>query len=145
MQKAELGHIVMVTQRCCFRLLLLFCRLIRSNSFVTLWTVAHQAPLSMRFSQQEYWCGNGLPCPPPGDLPNPGMEPASPALQADSVLLRHQGSPAISDWPRAKQQQELEAFLRIAASKVSMSLPRGIPQSESHVIYNHLLTHRLYS
>ena len=44
----------------------------------TLWTVAHQASLSMGFSRQKYW--NRLPCPPPGDLPNPGMEPASPAL-----------------------------------------------------------------
>ena len=41
----------------------------------TLWTVAHQAPYSMGFSRQEYW--SGLPCPPPGDLPNPGIEPAS--------------------------------------------------------------------
>ena len=40
--------------------------------FATLWTVAHQAPLSMGFSRQEYW--SGLPCPPPGDLPNPGNE-----------------------------------------------------------------------
>ena len=38
--------------------------------FATLWTVAHQVALSMEFSRQEYW--NGLPCPPPGDLPNPG-------------------------------------------------------------------------
>ena len=37
----------------------------------TLWTIARQAPLSMGFSRQEYW--NGLPCPPPGDLPNPGI------------------------------------------------------------------------
>ena len=44
--------------------------------FATLWTVAHQAPLSTGFSRQEYWCG--LPCPPPGDLPDPGIEPASP-------------------------------------------------------------------
>ena len=46
------------------------------------WTVAHQAPLSMGFSRQEYW--SGLPCPSPGDLPDPGMEPRSPALQVDS-------------------------------------------------------------
>ena len=53
-----------------------------------LWIVAHQAPLSTRFSQQEYW--NWLPFPPPGDLPIPGiqsMPPASPVLQADSLLL----------------------------------------------------------
>ena len=43
--------------------------------FVILWTVARQAPLSMGFSRQEYW--SGLPCPLPGDLPNPGIEPAS--------------------------------------------------------------------
>ena len=43
--------------------------------FATLWTVAHQAPLSMGFSRQEYW--SGLPYPPPGDLPNPGIEAAS--------------------------------------------------------------------
>ena len=46
--------------------------------FVTPWTVAHQAPLSVRFSRQEYW--SGLPCPPPGDLPDSGIEPVSPAL-----------------------------------------------------------------
>ena len=53
--------------------------------FAILWTVAHQVPLSMGFSRQEYW--SGLPCPPPGDLPHPGifpMSPASPALQVDS-------------------------------------------------------------
>ena len=46
--------------------------------FVTPWTVAHQAPLSMGFSRQEYW--SGLPCPSPGDLPDPGIKPTSPAL-----------------------------------------------------------------
>ena len=62
--------------------------------FVTPWTVAHQAPLSVRFSRQEYW--SGLPCPPPGDLPNPGMEPESPVspeLQVDSLPLSHRWSP----------------------------------------------------
>ena len=42
------------------------------------WTVAHQAPLSLGFPRQEDW--SGLPCPPPGDLPDPGIEPESPAL-----------------------------------------------------------------
>ena len=46
-------------------------------------TVACQAPLSVKFSRQEYW--SGLPFPSPGDLPNPGTEPGSPALQADSL------------------------------------------------------------
>ena len=47
------------------------------------WTVACQAPLSMGFSRQEYW--SGLPCPPPGHLPNSGIKPRSPELQADSL------------------------------------------------------------
>ena len=59
--------------------------------FVTLWTVDHHALLSMGFSRQEYWVG--LPCPPPGDLPNPGIDPESPALQVDSLPLGDQGSP----------------------------------------------------
>ena len=59
-----------------------------------LWTVAHQASLSMEFSSQEYW--SGLPCLPPGDLPDSGIElmsPEAPALQVDSLLPSHQGSP----------------------------------------------------
>ena len=52
--------------------------------FVTPWTIDCQAPPSMGFSKQEYW--NGLPFPSPGDPPNPGIEPVSPALQADSTI-----------------------------------------------------------
>ena len=50
---------------------------------LTPWTTAHQAPLSMEFSRQEYW--SGLPFPSPGDLPNLVIEPGSPALEADSL------------------------------------------------------------
>ena len=50
----------------------------RVRLFATPWTVAYQAPLSMGFSRQEYW--SGLPFPPPGDLPDPGIEAASPTL-----------------------------------------------------------------
>ena len=56
--------------------------------------VAHQAPLFMGFFRQEYW--SGLPCPPPGDLPGPGIKPTplmSPALQAGSLLLAPPGKP----------------------------------------------------
>ena len=64
----------------------------RSVMSVTLWTVACQAPLSMGgFSRQEYW--SGLPCLPPGDLPNPGIKLRSPALQADSLLSEPPGKP----------------------------------------------------
>ena len=58
---------------------------------VTLWTTACQAPLSVGFSRQQYY--SGLPGPPPGDLSDPGIKPGSPALQSDSLLLSHQGSP----------------------------------------------------
>ena len=51
--------------------------------FATPWTVAYQAPPSMGFSRQECW--SGLPFPSPGDLPNPGIEPRSPALQTDAL------------------------------------------------------------
>ena len=57
----------------------------------TPWTEAHQAPLSMRFSRQEYQ--SGLPCPPPGDLPNPGIKPRSPAPQAESLPSEPPGKP----------------------------------------------------
>ena len=63
-----------------------------SNSFATPWAVAHQAPLFMGFPKQEY--RSGLPFPSPGDLPDPRMETASPALQADSLPLNHLGSPS---------------------------------------------------
>ena len=55
----------------------------RVRLFATPWTVAYQAPPSMEFSRQEYW--SGLPFPSPGDLPGPGIEPRSPALQADAL------------------------------------------------------------
>ena len=61
--------------------------------FATPWTVAYQAPPSMEFSRQEYW--SGLPFPSPKDLPNPGIESGSPALQADTVLSEPQGSPNV--------------------------------------------------
>ena len=59
--------------------------------FLTLWTVARQAPLSMDFSRQEYW--SGLPFPSPGNLPDPGIKPRSPVLQADSLPSEPPGKP----------------------------------------------------
>ena len=64
---------------------------------VTLWTVGHQAPLSMGFSMQEYW--SGLPCPPPGDLPDPGIEPVSlMSLALTSGLFTSSTSWKVPDW-----------------------------------------------
>ena len=59
--------------------------------FATPWTVAYQAPPSMGFSRQE--CRGGLPFPSPGDLPDPGIKPGSPALQADTLLSELPGKP----------------------------------------------------
>ena len=65
---------------CCVRLL------------ATPWTVAHQAPLSMGFSRQEYW--NGFPFPSTGDLPDPEIEPGCPTLQAESLPSEPPGKPS---------------------------------------------------
>ena len=72
----------------CFKYCICTQSLSRVRLFLTPWTGAHQAPLSMEFFRQE--CRSALPCAPPGDLPNPGIEPGSPAipaLQADSLPL----------------------------------------------------------
>ena len=63
----------------------------RVRLFVTPWTVAYQAPPSMGFSRQEYW--SGLPFPSPGDLPNPGIEPGFPTLEADALTSEPPGKP----------------------------------------------------
>ena len=60
---------------------------------VTPWTVAHQAPLSMEFSRQENW--GELPFPSPADIPDPGVKPTSPTLQAESLLMSHWRGPNI--------------------------------------------------
>ena len=67
----------------------------RVRPFVTPWTAAHQAPLSMEFSKQEYW--SGLPFLSPRDLPNLGIEPKSSTLQADFLLSEPLGKPLA--WP----------------------------------------------
>ena len=63
----------------------------RVQLFAIPWTIVHQAPLSMEFSRQEYW--SGLSFPTPGDLPNPGIEPGSPASQMDSLPAELPGKP----------------------------------------------------
>ena len=68
--------------------------------FATPWTVAYQALLSMGFSRQEYW--SGLPFPSPGDLPNPGIEPGSPALQTDALPSEPPGKP----WWQGQRHEE---------------------------------------
>jgi len=77
--------------------------------FVTPWTVAHQAPLSMGFSRQEYW--SGLPFPSPGDLPDPGIEPRSPLLKLDSLPSEPPGKPHMSDKHKQKEWNKPECYL----------------------------------
>ena len=67
--------------------------------FATPWTVAYQASPSIRFSRQEYW--SRLPFPSPGDLPDPGIEPRSPALEADAQTSEPSGKPRFN--PRVRK------------------------------------------
>ena len=68
-----------------------------SNYFATPRTVACQDPLTMEFSRQEYW--SGLPCPPPGDLPDPGIKPVSPPLAGGLFTTAPPGM-LLAGWPR---------------------------------------------
>ena len=98
--------------------------------FVTLQTVTHQSPLSMEFSRQEY-C-NGLPCPPPGDLPDPGIEPRSPALQVYSLPAEPQECPRILEWvayPFSSGSSQLNPYRRISCISVQQQIIRSIYNS----------------
>ena len=73
----------------------------RVRLFATPWIVAYQAPPSMGFSRQEYW--SGLPFPSPGDLPDLGLEPRSPALQADALT----SEPHLKKKKKEKEAKEI--------------------------------------
>ena len=92
----------------------------RVGLFETPWAAAHQAPLSMGFSRQEYW--SGLPCPPPGGLPNPGIEPGSPALQADSFPSEPPGKPP-QGWGVDPKRLSLSCSQRTLSSCITPLLP----------------------
>ena len=110
-----------------------------SNCFVTPWTVAHQTPLCMGFSRQEYWCG--LPVPSPGDLSDPGIKPASLALQADSILLSHWGSPVYSS---VYSLMAFSIFIFLLLSWPSMSRTSSSSQTETPYLLNNNIIHRAY-
>ena len=112
---------------------------------------AHQAPLSMGFFRQEYW--SGLPFPSPGDLPNPGIKPGSPTLQAESFLSEPPGKPPVLEdltnegenegWPRGWQCSEPwwgGGDPRARESKQVVFIPSG----SLHVHCNHLLKFNSY-
>ena len=95
----------------------------------TLWTVAHQAPLSIGFSRQEYW--SGLPYPPPRDLPNPRIEPRSPALQVDSLPSEPPGKPwkkmgHMSKWVVHEQKILGNIFVSVTWAKVLNARSRNV-------------------
>ena len=125
--------------------------------FATPWVVVCQAPLSMEFSKQEYWSGELFPFP--GDLPNPGTEPRSPALQVDSLPSEPPGKPR--NWHTYTQfssvlslsHVRLFATPWIAASQASLSITNSWVDSwslpkpmsiESVMLSNHLTLCRLF-
>ena len=94
----------------CSLFMLLFSRSTKYvRVFATPWTVTCQAPLSMGFSEQEYW--SGLPCPSPGDLPDPGIKRGSPTLQADSLPSEPPENPSL--------------FIAVNKKRKKNSLPSG--------------------
>ena len=93
--------------------------------FATPWTVAYQAPQSMEFSRQEYW--SGLPLPSPGDLPDPGIVPGSPELQADTLPSEPPGKP-----PKSKEEVKLDTSWR-AALRLSPGVHVTMLQVSAHV------------
>ena len=89
--------------------------------FVTPWSIIHQALLSMGFFRQEYW--SGFPFPSPGDLPKPGIEPRSPALQADFLPSEPPGNPMDREAGYNPQgRKELDVAKHTCCSPVSMGL-----------------------
>ena len=94
----------------------------RVQLFATPWTVAHQAPPPMGFSRQEY--RSGLPFPSPGDLPDPGIEPRSPALQAGSLPSEPPGKPVAHRWMQTKIHPQLHSLSK-QESDQGLQDPRG--------------------
>ena len=87
--------------------------------FVTPWTVAYQSPPSMGFSRQEY-C-SGFPFPSPGDLPNPGIKPRSPALQADALpsdAFLYQGNPRADSFEKTLMPGKIEGRRRRGQQRI---------------------------
>ena len=104
----------------------------RVQLFATLWTIAHQAPLSMGFSRQEYW--SGLPFPSQRDLPNPGIEPGSPgstgspASQADALPSEPPGKHGLySPWNSPGQNTGMGSLSFLQGIFPTQGLNSGLP------------------
>ena len=115
----------------------------RVRLFVTPWTVAYQAPLSMGFSRQECW--RGLPFPSPGDLPYPGIKPWSPTLQADTLPSEPPGKSSAIVWPQVNNREGTQPYpstenwikdlLNVASpirTKLSFPLSQSFPSGSFH-------------
>ena len=106
----------------------------------TPWTADCQDPLSMGFSRQEYW--RGLPCPPPGDLPDPGIEPQSPALKADSLPTEPPGKPSdLACWYPYPFQAAPRLWPVLATPSACSSLQCLYPWAFPWSSLKHLLPH----
>ena len=105
---------------------------------MTPWFAAHQAPLSIGFPRQEYW--SELPFPPPGDLPNPGTERGSPALQADSLLSGPPGKPQKNKRGRIYSLTRGMLVKQKASTRASTYKKQTLPQIE---LGNQLHLHQL--
>ena len=105
------------------------------QSYLTPWTIAHQAPWSMGFLRQEYW--NELPCPPPGDLPCPGIKLASPALQMDSLLLSHYFPQIFCAYKQSRVQWisviMKELVLKLPGSRECLSISQSLSKEASRI------------
>ena len=104
-----------------------------SDSFVTPWTLVHEAPLSLGFPRQKHW--SGLPFPSPGDLTDSGIKPGSPALQADSLVSELLWKPYSSS-TSIQTVYEICEFLSSTAGKRKRSMEGGVP------VLTVLATHR---
>ena len=108
-------------------------------TLATLWTVARQAPLSMGFSRQGYW--SGLPFPSPGDIPHPGIEPRSLALQADSLPTELGGKPYYQNY--RKCNHKLNPLVWLYGKKYtykSLSVDEDVEKLEPSSVADHILT-----
>ena len=124
----------------------------------TPWTVAYQAPLSMGFSRQEYWCG--LPFPPPGDLLGPGFDLASPGLAGRFFTLSHLGSPFVRSESEVTQScptlcDPMDCslcslpgssvhgiFQAIVLEWIAISFPRGSSRPRDQTWVSHIIDRR---
>ena len=109
-------------------LLLLLSHFSHVQLFVTLWTVARQAPLSMGFPRQEYW--SGFPDSQPGDLSDPGVEPETPALQVDSLPSKLPGKPNNHVFSSVQSLSRVRLFVTPLGLTHQAPLSMGFPRQK---------------